>query len=698
MRKNLKENFYTRLNQLAGVKSANNPSTSLSTSTLIEYSRATDGIALGIVKENHSYFIKKSNSKGDKLGAEDFAYISGVENKHKYQYPSLSEATKNKVFFLQSLNEASAKKFKTTATQTVAITEAENINKAQVNADGLNAGKAQSEADKSKSGGDLKDTAEEKKPGEVKSSKEIAVEKKEAPKPKVVDATKSSSAKAISTDKQIKPKVNAVAKVEKTTVIKEGKEKVEEYGDEHPVSVKDAVSGKKMEENFGNEEPSISSDEPVMPAGERGAVASAAPSDAAAGASGAAEPELDAAAAALDSMGAGATEMGGGENPGIEGMEGADGGVKDIEKYVGKATQKIRDTELTPEMALGFLKSFITAFQGKLTDLDHEDRKGLANLVLNDEPDAEGGEGEGTPSFGGDKEGGEESLPDTSTDNEEESEIEEAINQHLAEMGIGEDENVENHENIGAATKPFKKYVAERGYNPEKVEEISMMEMVGLMNSYTNECGEAPDAEGMSDYVTNEVHEKMNESGNSLFEDLMKPFGEKIKKNKKAYAAESVLPMNEMFGEEEPDAEGEESAEESEPSNSLSVGDEPAGEESGLDGGEVAPDAEVEKSITIAPAGDTLGVGTPMGNKVGGEGSKSATVDLNAATITLTMNEAEAKLRKIVQKKLADKIAGKKGKLNEHNESALSKMIDEAINEALTKRRAAIEARLLKGR
>jgi hypothetical protein len=762
MRKNLKENFYTRLKELSGVKSANNAPASLSTSTLVEYSRAGNGLALGIVKENHSYFIKTSNSKADKLGAEDFVYINGIENKYKYQYPSLAEAIKNRNFFVQSLNESANKKFKV-----VSLNENENINKAQVNADSLNAGKAQGEADKSKGSAPLKDTALEKEPGEVKSSKEIAVEKKEAPAPKVVDATKESSAKAISTEKQTSPKVNDVAKVEKTSTISEnwhkkdvvdpekkgmfkgktkeelhkektaakkagdttkekevnfalraknnwgkanegaeisvdtaktneGKEisvdttKVNEYGDEHPISVKDAVK-----ENFGEKESPISSDEPVMPAGEDGAVASAAPSDATAGAEGSAEPELDAAAAALDSMGAGAEESP--ETGGIEGMEGAEGAVKDIEKYVGKATQKIRTTELTPEMALGFLKSFITAFEGKLSELEHEDRKELASLIMNDEASSEEGGEEGLgggekPSFGAEKSAGEKEsgIP---TDSEEESDIEEAINQHLAEMGIGEDENVEGHENIAAATKPFKKYVAERGYNPEKVEEISLMEMVGLMNSYTNECGEAPDAAGMSDYVTNEVHEKMNESGNSLFEDLMKPFGEKIKANKKAYAAEAVIA--EHFGVEDGDEEEEGSEEvagdENEPQNSISVGEEPAGEEDGA----VEEPVEVEKEISIAPAGDTLAVGVPGAAKTG-EGSKSATVDLNAATITLTMNEAEQKLRKIVQKKLADKIAGKKVTLNEAKQTALSAMIDEAINEALVKRRAAIEKRLLK--
>jgi hypothetical protein len=700
MRSNLQENFYKRLKQLGGVTSTNNPAPSLSNSTLIEYSRANDGIALAIVKENHNYFIKTSNSKNEKLAVEDFAYINGVENKFKYQYNSLAEAEKNKNFFLKTLNESSSKKFKT-----ISVNEGENVSKAQVNADSLNAGKAQIEADKAKGTVSIKD-AKEKEIAKVPSVAAIAVEKKSTPKAKVVDATKGSSAKAISVDKtQIKPKTSPVAKAEKVTTIKESKN-IDEYGDEHSVSVKDAVNGKvsenideygdehsvtvkdavngKVSENFGEEEPND--------------------------AEGSVEPELDAAAAALDDMGAteepsmDGEDMAGeepsmdgedmaGEKPSMDGEDMAGDGVKDIEKLTGKVTQKIRSTELTPEMTKGLMKSYISAFADKLGELDHEDRKELANDLLKDKEE----EGDEQSSMNGE----EGMSPEAPTSGDDESEIEEAINQHLAEMGISEDEDVENHENVGATQKPFKKYVQERGYNPEKVEEISLMEMVGLMNSYTNECGEAPDAEGMAGYVTKEVSEKMNESGNSLFEDLMKPFGEKIKKNKKVYASEAVLPMNELFGEE--DAE-EEDAEEGSPENSISVGEEPEGNEDGEEELEIGDDEEepidIKKNISIAPAADSIAIGTPMGSAtstIGGGEHKSATVDLKNATVTLTMNESEAKLRKIVQKKINEALTGKKSSMNEGKKSPLSIMIDELVNEAIVKRRAAIEKRLMRG-
>ncbi len=705
MRSNLQENFYKRLRELAKVKSANNPTSSLSNSTLIEYSRANDGIALGIVKENHSYFIKTSGSKGEKLGAEDFAYIGGVENKYRYQYSSLAEAEKNRNFYIKTLNESSSKKFKT-----IAVNEGENISKAQVNGDSLNAGKAQTEADKSKGGAALKDTAKEKAPGEVPSVAAIAVEK-EADKAKVVDDTKVSSAKPISVDKkQIKPKTTDVAKVETSNKIQEGKD-LKEYGNEHEVSVDDALKNK-VAENFGQEEeePSLGGDSPAAALGDEPALGGGS-DDAAAGS---AEPELDAAAAALDSMGAGdaspEAELGGDPSLGGEPSLGGDvdGAVKDIEKLTGKVTQKIRSTELTPEMTKGFLKSYITAFEDKISGLEHEDRKELAASILKDKEEGESELG-AEPSLGGEEPSLGDSSSELPTEDSEEKEIEEAINQHLAEMGIGEDENVENHEDITTTQKPFKKYVAERGYNPENIQEISLMEMVGLVNGYTNECGDDSDAEGMSDFVSSEVAAKVNESGNSLFEDLMKPFGEKIKKNKKAYAVESVIPMNEIFGDEEgAEEEEEESADEpaiggdNSPETSIAVGEEPVGGEEEEEASIEAEPVSVEKEISIAPAADAIAIGTPIGGAMGGasagEGTKSATVDLKNATVTLTMNEAEVKLRKIIQKKISEALAGKKPSINETKKSALSIMIDEAINEALTKRRAAIEKALLRPR
>jgi hypothetical protein len=107
-------NFYTRLNQLAGIKQDGTLNEENGLSTLVDYKRSDDGAAFGIIKENHKYFIKRSPNSSDKLVAEDFAYIGGLENKNEYSYPSLAEASKNREFYIKSINESLTYKEETT--------------------------------------------------------------------------------------------------------------------------------------------------------------------------------------------------------------------------------------------------------------------------------------------------------------------------------------------------------------------------------------------------------------------------------------------------------------------------------------------------------------------------------------------------------------------------------------------------------
>ena len=76
------QQFYKRLNQLAGTDKKVNESTDIKNSTLIDLERANDGTAFGVIKENHHYYVKVSKRSGDNLSPADFAYIGGVQNKH----------------------------------------------------------------------------------------------------------------------------------------------------------------------------------------------------------------------------------------------------------------------------------------------------------------------------------------------------------------------------------------------------------------------------------------------------------------------------------------------------------------------------------------------------------------------------------------------------------------------------------------
>ena len=107
MAKPSKDNFKERMKALAfyGTTKNNVSESTNQIATLVEYVRTEDGTAYGIVKENHNYYIKKSNNKGD-LGTEDFAYIGGLENKNNNKYGSLSESQKNLNMVVKSINEA----------------------------------------------------------------------------------------------------------------------------------------------------------------------------------------------------------------------------------------------------------------------------------------------------------------------------------------------------------------------------------------------------------------------------------------------------------------------------------------------------------------------------------------------------------------------------------------------------------------
>ena len=106
MGKPSQENFYKRLNQLAGTNKSTVNEQNNGSGTLIDYQRSDEGTVYGIVKENHRYFIKKSNTTNQNLDASDFAYIGGLENKHIHEYHSLGEAEKQRNMYIKSLNEA----------------------------------------------------------------------------------------------------------------------------------------------------------------------------------------------------------------------------------------------------------------------------------------------------------------------------------------------------------------------------------------------------------------------------------------------------------------------------------------------------------------------------------------------------------------------------------------------------------------
>ena len=102
------EAFYQRLKELAEVSKPMLKDNTRNLGTLIDYKRAADGIAYGIVKENHNYYIKKAGIKQDPNIA-DFAYIGGLSNIREFQYSKLSEADKQRNMIFGTINEGLSK-------------------------------------------------------------------------------------------------------------------------------------------------------------------------------------------------------------------------------------------------------------------------------------------------------------------------------------------------------------------------------------------------------------------------------------------------------------------------------------------------------------------------------------------------------------------------------------------------------------
>ena len=93
-----------RIKDLMGKMSTLNESTS--TSEVDNVKRGANGVIYGIVRENHSYFIKTTEKTSGTILAEDFNYIGGLQNKNSERYDSYAEALKQLNLKFDMLNES----------------------------------------------------------------------------------------------------------------------------------------------------------------------------------------------------------------------------------------------------------------------------------------------------------------------------------------------------------------------------------------------------------------------------------------------------------------------------------------------------------------------------------------------------------------------------------------------------------------
>lgn len=104
------EAYYQRLRNLAEVNKVSlKESQNRTLGTLIDFKKAEDGVAYGIIKENHNYYIKKGSRKLNP-DVTDFTYIGGLSNITTFQYNTLAEADKNRNMLLSTINEGLSSK------------------------------------------------------------------------------------------------------------------------------------------------------------------------------------------------------------------------------------------------------------------------------------------------------------------------------------------------------------------------------------------------------------------------------------------------------------------------------------------------------------------------------------------------------------------------------------------------------------
>jgi len=117
------EALHERMRNLAGVnKPSLKESKNRTLGTLIDYKRAADGVAYGIIKEQHHYYIKKGGLN-ENLNVADFAYIGGLANITEFQYNKLSEAEKQRNMLFATINEAYASKVSKSGSKKKMLTE-----------------------------------------------------------------------------------------------------------------------------------------------------------------------------------------------------------------------------------------------------------------------------------------------------------------------------------------------------------------------------------------------------------------------------------------------------------------------------------------------------------------------------------------------------------------------------------------------
>ena len=574
-----KDAYYARLKQLADVnKTSVKESQNRTLGTLVDYKRAADGVAYGIIKENHNYYLKKGGTK-EKPDVSDFAYIGGLGNITNFQYPSFGDADKNRNMIMHTIGEAVTTKVSKTGSKKM-----------------LNEDRAGQEIDNAEGMlGDLDAaTAAKKQQGGGEGEAEMAAGLTAEPQGGE-DATPPAP----------------------------------DMGGGEP-----EMGGEPAPEPEMGGEPDMGGGAPEdggMPAPDMGGAPEGGAPDMG-GAPEGGEEDLD--------LGLGDEE--GGTPDDAEMAVDANGQpveepVKELEKSIGKITNKIRKTELTPEMVKSFLKSFIQSFREKLPDLEIEDRKEIANLLLKIVPP------EDVANLG-------DSMPPE--ENDEEGGLNEK--QGCSECGT------------------FAQYAESMGYgSADALMECGEEGVANLVSNYANHAADGQndgDPEGVALVIKIVNPEMLNtlkqDYGHEEYADKLTPYVESMNESSDE---DNMAKLQEMFGGQTDPANVQtqpidEDDDEIDAEPEVDITDEPDGSE------------EMEAGIEDEPEAEEITVDEPEEIKFGGAQSLGAAVakpdgapttisvtSQNGTNVEVSLNEVLKKLKQVVAKSKPSKKNIKEG-------------------------------------
>lgn len=329
------ENYYENMRRLSGLKE--NTSVDNSTTTLVEHAKTNDGTILGIVKDAHHYYIKKTTSKDSVLNESHFVFVNGVQNKNDYRYNSLGDAQKQLNLVIKEINEAFSKNEKISKSKKQSLNE-DKTTRVEKPFEFLN--------------NLIKEGKNEKQLDNFnRFKKSMNVNEDEDTDDSVEDAIDTSINTLDKLDDKIKSEPEEKEEEEVEQDLEKEADDSEEELDLSDINVDDSET---EEEAPDDDSETVEGD------------------------------DID-----IDDLDLGDDEETKEEDTSDEGDTDEDLDLKEVEKLVGKLTYKIRDLDLTPDKTKSFMNSILASFESDLSDVDLEDKKEMSNKILKAEKDGD---------------------------------------------------------------------------------------------------------------------------------------------------------------------------------------------------------------------------------------------------------------------------------------------------------------------